>query len=75
MHKSMNICEEKLKISPTVARFSIPFFTTLKSDGSIMFITVATIFLAKYNNYMIEFQQYILILFMTCTICLSSPPG
>jgi Na+/H+-dicarboxylate symporter len=75
MHKSMNICEEKLNISPTVARFSIPFFTTLKSDGSIMFITVATIFLAKYNNYMIEFQQYILILFMTCTICLSSPPG
>ena len=75
MHKSMNICEEKLKISPTVARFSIPFFTTLKSDGSILFITVATIFLAKYNNYIIEFQQYILILFMTCTICLSSPPG
>ena len=75
MARSMNICEERFKLNSTVVRFSIPFFTTLKSEGSIMFVTVSTIFLAMYNDYVIEFQQYILIVFMTCTICLSAPPG
>ena len=75
MPRSMQICEQKLKISPAVSRFSIPFFTTLKSDGSIIFITVATIFLAKFNSYTLVFSDYVLIVVMTCTICLSSPPG
>ena len=75
MHRSMEVCEQKLNISPAVSRFSIPFFTTLKSDGSIIFITVSTIFLAKFNSYTLVFSDYVLIIVMTCTICLSSPPG
>ena len=64
MSRSMEICEQKVNVSPTVSRFGIPFFTTLKPDGSVIFITVATVFLATVNNYSLSFSDYILIVVM-----------
>jgi Na+/H+-dicarboxylate symporter len=75
MHRSMQICEQKIGVNPAVSRFGIPFFTTLKSDGSVIFVTLSTIFLAQLNNYSLGVSDYVLIVVMTCTICLSTPPG
>jgi Na+/H+-dicarboxylate symporter len=71
----MDICEYNLKIKESVCRFSIPFFTTLKPDGSVIFITCSTIYLAISSNYTLSASDYVLIIVMTCTISLSIPPG
>jgi Na+/H+-dicarboxylate symporter len=75
MSRSMDICEYNLKIKESVCRFSIPFFTTLKPDGSVIFITCSTIYLAISSNYTLSASDYVLIIVMTCTISLSIPPG
>lgn len=75
MSKSMEICEKNLKINESISRFSVPFFTTLKPDGSVIFITCSTIYLAISNNYTLSTSDYFLIIVMTCTISLSIPPG
>ena len=47
IHKSIDICENKLKMDSRLSRFTIPFFTTLQGDGSSIFIVMACAFLTN----------------------------
>ena len=71
IHRSIEICENKLNLNPIVTRFSFPFYTALQADGSAMFITMSTIFLAYFNNITLTFSDYLIILIMASILCLS----
>jgi Na+/H+-dicarboxylate symporter len=73
IHRSIETCEDKLKLNPIICRFSLPFYTALQADGSAMFITMSTIFLAYFNNYTLSFSDYVIILVMSSILCLSLP--
>ena len=73
--KGMYICEQKIHIAQSISRFAVPLFTTIKPDGSALFVTLATVFLAKINNYSVGFSEYGLIFVLTCTNALSLPPS
>lgn len=47
MPMNMQICTDKLGISPKVCNFSIPLGATINMDGVSAYLAVATLFLAK----------------------------
>lgn len=47
MPTTMNTCTEKLGISPKVANFSIPLGATINMDGTCMFLTMFSLYLAR----------------------------
>ena len=73
IHRSIETCEDKLHLNPIITRFSFPFYTALQADGSAMFITMSTIFLAYFNNYTLSISDYLIILTMASILCLSLP--
>jgi Na+/H+-dicarboxylate symporter len=73
MHKSLEICENKLKIDKSISRFTIPFFTTLQADGSAIFIVISTIFLANYSNFTLNTIDYVIVLIETSILCTCLP--
>lgn len=44
---TMNTCTEKLGISPKVANFSIPLGATINMDGTCMYLTIFSLYLAR----------------------------
>lgn len=44
---TMNTCTEKLGISPKVANFSIPLGATINMDGTCMYLTMFSLYLAR----------------------------
>ena len=46
----LNACETKNNIDKRVSRFVIPFCVTLNADGSALYITVASIFIASISG-------------------------
>lgn len=73
IHKAIEVCEQKLKMNPTITRFSLPFFTALQSDGSSIFITLSSVFLARINNIELSLSDYVVIILLTSILCLSLP--
>ena len=77
MHKSMEICENKLRIDKRICRFTIPFYTALQADGSAIFIVISSVFLAVYSNLELSIVDYVVVMietFILCT-CLPSIPS
>jgi Na+/H+-dicarboxylate symporter len=73
IHKSLDICENKIKIDSRIARFGIPFYTTLQADGSAIFIVMSCAFLANYSNRELSAGDFAVIIIMTCILCLCLP--
>jgi solute carrier family 1 (high affinity glutamate transporter) protein 2 len=73
IHKTIQTCEDKLKLDSRISRFCVPFYTAVQSDGSAIFIIASSIFLAFYNNLTLQVSDYVLMVFMTSVLCLSLP--
>ncbi|CAF0783862.1 unnamed protein product [Brachionus calyciflorus] len=73
IHKSIDICENDLKIDSRLSRFTIPFYTTLQGDGSSIFIVMACAFLADYGGVELTAGDYVVIILMTSILCLCLP--
>ena len=73
IHKSLDICENKVKMDPRLSRFTIPFYTTLQADGSSIFIVMSCGFLATYANVSLSVGDYVVIIIMTSILCLCLP--
>ncbi len=75
VNTGIEICEKKVKIDPSISKFSIPFFTISKLDGSVLFMVMASVFLANEYNYILNFNEYALILLITFANSFSVKPG
>ena len=59
--KSIEVCEEKLQIDERISKFGVPFFTALQSDGSLIFIVMASSFIADFSGVELSLSDYIVI--------------
>ena len=73
IHKGIDICENKLKMNQLFARFILPFYTTLKSDGSAIFITISCCFLAHQSGHVMSLSDYSVVIIETSILCLCLP--
>lgn len=74
MPMNIQICTEKMGISPKVCNFSIPLGATINMDGVSVHLAVATMFLAK--MYGVEISQSVLLSIIITIIMLSlGTPG
>ena len=73
IHKSLDVCENKVKMDLRIPRFGIPFYTALQSDGSAIFIAMSCIFLAGNGNETLKPGDYLTIVLLTCILCTCLP--
>ncbi|CAF0839512.1 unnamed protein product [Brachionus calyciflorus] len=73
IHKSIDICENDLKIDSRLTRFAVPLYTTLKADGSTIFIVMSCVFLANYAGVELNASDYGVIVLMTTILCSCIP--
>jgi solute carrier family 1 (high affinity glutamate transporter) protein 2 len=73
MQKAIECCEQKLGVDSRITRFCIPFYTTLQSTGSCIFILISCVFLAKFDGHQLNAQSYLVISVMSIFLSLSKP--
>lgn len=73
MSKAIECCEKKLDIDPRIAKFCIPFYTTLESASSCIFILMSCVFLAKLDGHELNVHSYIVIFLLSILLSLSMP--
>jgi len=73
IHKSLEICEEKLRMDKRITRFAIPFYTALQADGSAIFIVMSTCFLANNGGFSMSLTDYLVVLIETSILCMCLP--
>ena len=73
----MQICTEKMGISPKVCNFSIPLGATINMDGVSVYLAVATLFLAKMYGVAIPESALVSIIITIVMLSLGAPgvPG
>lgn len=60
---------DMMKVDKRITRFVLPIGCHINTNGTAMFLTVATIFLANLNGIQLEFGDYVTI---TLTACIAS---
>lgn len=50
---------EKLKIDPRITRFVLPIGCNINMDGTALFVSVASIFIAQMNGIQLSFGEII----------------
>jgi Na+/H+-dicarboxylate symporter len=77
MPLSLSTAEQKLNVSPSIARFVIPLGTTINMGGTALYQAVATLFLAQVFQIDIGFVGMLLIVVMATGAAIGSPgtPG
>ena len=51
--------QEKNKIDPRISKFVLPIGATVNMDGTALFVTVASIFIAQMNNIPLDAGQLV----------------
>jgi len=64
---NMEICEEKLKVSPKTASFVLPLGATINMDGNAIYYALVAVFFAQMFGIELSMGQYIAII-LTATI-------
>lgn len=77
MPVSIAVAEEKLKIRPEIARFTIPLGATINMDGTALYQAVAAIFLTQVFNVDLSLNEMVLLLITTVGASIGTPamPG
>lgn len=60
---TMKCCEENLKLSPSVSRFVLPVGATINMDGTCLYQSVATIFIAQAFGISLDLTTQLTIIF------------
>jgi Na+/serine symporter len=50
-------CMENLKVDPRVAQFVLPIGATVNKDGTALFVSIASIFIAQMNGFTLGFGE------------------
>jgi len=77
MPLSIKTAEDELKVKPSIARFLIPVGATVNMDGTALYQTVATLFLAQVFGVHLSFLSILLIIVITVCASIGAPsaPG
>ena len=54
-------CLEKARVDRRISKFVMPIGATVNMDGTAMFVTVASIFIAQLNNIPLNAADYVTI--------------
>ncbi|KAF4530504.1 hypothetical protein B566_EDAN017521 [Ephemera danica] len=57
--------DQKVKVDPRISRFILPIGATVNMDGTALFVSIASIFIAQINEIPLSMGEYV-------TICLTS---
>ena len=74
---SIQAAEEKLKLRPSVARFTVPLGATINMDGTALYQAVAAVFLCQVYGIDLSLTQTIMLLITTVGASIGTPatPG
>lgn len=77
MPVTLCVAEEKMKVPPSVARFTVPLGATINMDGTALYQAVATVFLAQIFGLEVGFGALATILIMAIGASIGTPgiPG
>jgi len=77
MPLSLRIAEDRLRVSPPVARFVIPLGATVNMDGTALYQVVAALFIAQLYGVVLEPAQIAVLIFTVVGASIGSPstPG
>ena len=74
MPVTMRVADEKLKVNPAVSGFTVPLGTTINMDGTALYQTIATMFLAQV--FQIDLSAWDMMMVLTLAIAASvGTPG
>jgi Na+/H+-dicarboxylate symporter len=59
MPVTLQCLDEKVHVDPRVSRFVVPVGVTVNMDGTALFITIASIFIAQMNAIELSLGDYI----------------
>lgn len=77
MPVTLKAAEEEVKINPTVSRFVVPLGTTINMDGTALYQTIATVFLAQAFGLDLSMTDLLLVLVTAIAASIGTPgtPG
>ncbi|XP_062605317.1 excitatory amino acid transporter 1-like [Saccostrea cucullata] len=73
MPNLLHVCENVIKIERRITSFVIPLCCTSNGDGSALFMSAASMFIAQYSGYTLTFGNVIIIGFLAAFSTLSLP--
>lgn len=53
--------DQKVKVDPRISRFILPIGATVNMDGTALFVSVASIFIAQINEIPLSMGEYVTI--------------
>ncbi len=77
MPMTLKTAEEKMKIAPSVSRFIIPIGVSINMDGTAVFQTIATLFLAQVYGLELDMPTILVVIITTILASIGTPsaPG
>ncbi|XP_053405000.1 excitatory amino acid transporter-like [Mercenaria mercenaria] len=70
----MAVCEEKNRIDKRISRFVVPFSVTISCNGSALYISGATMFIANLTGTDLTFGDVLLIWLLVTVAAMAIPP-
>merc|ERR1712025_998281 len=64
--------EEKNRIDPRISKFVLPIGATVNMDGTALFVTVASIFIAQMNNLPLNGADYVTVVLTSTAASVAS---
>jgi len=65
-------CMEKNKVDPRISKFVLPIGATVNMDGTALFVTVASIFIAQMNNVELTAVDYVTVVLTATAASIAS---
>ena len=63
---------EKNKVDPRISKFVLPIGATVNMDGTALFVTVASIFIAQMNNIQLSMVDYVTVVLTSTAASIAS---
>merc|ERR1711974_510953 len=65
-------CMQKNKVDPRITKFVMPIGATVNMDGTALFVTVASVFIAQLNNIPLNVADYVTIVLTSTAASVAS---
>ena len=65
-------CMEKNKVDPRISKFVLPIGATVNMDGTALFVTVASIFIAQMNSVQLSAVDYVTVVLTSTATSIAS---
>ena len=74
MTQTLDTCTNKLGVDPKISSFSIPLGSTMNMDGACIYLTIASLFLAKVYGIDLTPSMLVQLGFTTLILSVGAPP-